>query len=64
MIVGSGGIKTAQTYQKDITLKNIIPELQELDKLISRRQRTGEIEIDHDTGEMSGNLTFTSGDIS
>lgn len=64
VIVGSGGIKTAQTYQKDIALKNIVPELQELDKLISRRQRTGEIEIDHDTGEMSGNLTFISGDIS
>ncbi len=64
VIVGTGGIKTAQTYQKDIALKNIVPELQELDKLILRRQRSGEIEIDHDTGEMSGNLIFTSGDIS
>ena len=64
VIVGSGGIKTAQTYQKDITLKNIVPELQELEKLVSRRQRSGEIEIDHGTGEMSGNLIFTSGDIS
>jgi len=64
VIVGSGGIKTAQTYQKDIALRNIVPELQELDKLISRRQRSGEIEIDHDTGEISGNLIFTSGDLS
>jgi hypothetical protein len=63
VIVGTGGIKTAQTYQKDIALGNIVPELQEIDKLILKRQRSGEIEIDHDTGEMSGNLTFTSEDI-
>ncbi len=64
VIVGTGGIKTAQTYQKDIALRNIVPELQEIDKLIVKRQRSREIKIDHDTGKMSGNLIFTSGEIS
>ncbi len=59
--VGTGGLKTAQ---KDMTLRHIVPELQELDKLIMMRMRSGDIEIDHNNGSMRGNLTFKSGDIS
>lgn len=59
VIVGAGGIKTAQTYQKDMALRHIVPELQELDKLIMMRQRSGEIEIDHDIESMRGNLIFS-----
>ena len=59
LIVGTGGLKTAQTYQKDMALRHIVPELQELDKLIMMRQRSGDIEIDHNNGSMRGNLIFS-----
>jgi hypothetical protein len=59
LIVGTGGLKTAQTYQKDMARRHIVPELQELDKLIMMRQRSGEIEIDHNNGSMRGNLIFS-----
>lgn len=62
VIAGNGGIKTAQTYQKDNALRHIVPELQLIDKLILKRQRSCEIKIERDTGKMSGNLMFTSGD--
>jgi hypothetical protein len=62
VIAGNGGIKTAQTYQKVNAPRHIVPELQLIDKLILKRQRSGEIKIDHATGKMIGNLIFASGD--
>jgi hypothetical protein len=62
LVTGYGGIKTTRTYQQDRTLDAAVELLQEVDRRLATRQKSGEINIDFQTGELSGNLIFNKGD--
>lgn len=56
LILGSGGVKSTRTYNEDPNLNRCVTELQQIDKIIKKRQHNNKIDISG--REISGNLTM------
>ncbi len=62
LIVGYGGLKFTDTYQEDPVLDEAVRNLQIIDAMLDKRQKSREIIINPNTGIMDGDLVFTSDD--
>jgi hypothetical protein len=56
IVLGNGGEKKSRTYQEDANLNQVVLEIKEVAKQISRRIRSGEIQVLEK--EIIGNLEF------
>ncbi|NTV46929.1 MAG: hypothetical protein HGB11_10515 [Chlorobiales bacterium] len=63
LVAGYGGIKTTRTYQENPVLQGAVQRLQYVDDQLTKRKRLGDIEINQESGEMTGNLIFNKEDI-
>jgi len=58
LIVGNGGYKGTQCYQDDPILDRATKVLMAVDKEVLELYRSGRVVIDHDKGEITGELQF------